>query len=82
MSRIGYLILSVLSKNQAFDKISAMTAREISEAEEFGYKINTIYKAICSFQEDGYISLGYKDGKQNSFFLTESGKKLLKEQKI
>ncbi len=79
MNRLGFLILSILSKNEAFDKLSAMTAREISETEDFGYKGNTIFKKITEFEALGYVAPGYKEGKQKTFFITEKGREILKE---
>lgn len=79
MNRLGFLILSILSKSEAYDKASAMTVREIADAEDFGYKDDTIYKKIRDFISGGYVSPGYKEGKQNTFFITEKGKELLKE---
>lgn len=79
MNRLGFLILSILSKNEAFDKLSAMTAREIFETEDFGYKGNTIFKKITEFEALGYVAPGYKEGKQKTFFITEKGREILKE---
>ncbi len=79
MNRLGFLILSVLSKNEAFDKVSAMTAKEITETEDFGYKDNTIFKKITDFEVLGYVAPGYKEGKQKTFYITEKGRQFLKE---
>ncbi len=79
MNRLGFLILSVLSTNEAFNKVSAMTAREITDAEDFGYKDNTIFKKITEFESMGYVAAGYKEGKQKTFYITESGRQALKQ---
>lgn len=77
MNRLGFLILSVLSKNEAVGNVSAMTAREISDAEKFGYKDNTIFKKIAEFETAGYIAAGYKEGKAKTFYITEKGQEML-----
>ncbi len=79
MNRLGFLILSVLSTNEAFDKVSAMTSREIADTEDFGYKDNTIFKKITEFESMGYVAAGYKEGKAKTFYITESGKQALKQ---
>lgn len=79
LNRLGFLILSVLSMNEAFDKVSAMTAKEITDAEDFGYKDNTIFKKITEFESMGYVAAGYKEGKAKTFYITESGKQALKQ---
>lgn len=79
MNRLGFLILSVLSTNGAFGKVSAMTAKEITDAEDFGYKDNTIFKKITEFESMGYVAAGYKEGKAKTFYITESGKQALKQ---
>lgn len=78
MNRLGFLILSVLSKNEAVDKVSAMTAKEITDAEDFGYKDNTIFKKITEFESMGYVAAGYKEGKAKTFYITDRGKEFLK----
>lgn len=79
MNRLGFLILSVLSTNEAFDKLSAMTAKEIMDAEDFGYKDNTVFKKIMDFESMGYVAAGYKEGKAKTFYITESGIQALKQ---
>lgn len=78
MNRLGFLILSVLSKNKAVDPLSAMTAREIAEAEEFGYKDNTLFKTISDFETKGFVAAGLKEGRAKTFYVTDRGGELLK----
>ncbi len=74
MNRLGFLILSVLSKSGAVDRKSAMTVKEIAEAENLGYKDNTVYKKVTEFEEAGYVAAGYKDGKAKTFYITDAGR--------
>ena len=55
MNRLGFIILSILSRNEATSRLSSMTVREIACAEEFGLKENTIFKKIKDFEKSGYI---------------------------
>jgi hypothetical protein len=74
LNRLGFLILSVLSKSGAVDRKSAMTVREIAEAEDLGYKDNTVYKKATEFETAGYVAAGYKDGKAKTFYITDAGR--------
>ena len=78
MSRLDFLILSILSKNEAFDKRSAMTIREIMEADDFGYKSNTIFKRMEAFETMGYVLPGYKEGNAKTYYLSNAGRDFLK----
>ncbi len=77
MNRLGFLILSVLSKSEAVDMKSAMTVKEIAEAEDLGYKDNTVYKKVTEFESMGYVATGYKDGKARTFYITNAGRSAL-----
>lgn len=77
MNRLGFLILSVLSKNDSVTGPSAMTLKEIADAEEFGYKDNTLFKAIADFETKGLVAAGLKEGRAKTFYITDSGRELL-----
>jgi hypothetical protein len=55
-----------------------MSIREIVGVEDFGYKENTIFKKIVEFKSIGYLSDGFKEGKSNTFYITDLGKQTLK----
>lgn len=80
MNRLGFLVLSVLVRNEANSNASAMTAIEVSETEYFGYKSNTIFKKFTELEKKGYVAQGYKDGKAKTFYITEQGKEVLKNE--
>lgn len=69
--------MSVLSKSEAVDMKSAMTVKEIAEAEDLGYKDNTVYKKVTEFESMGYVATGYKDGKARTFYITNAGRSAL-----
>ena len=50
-----------------------MTVKEIAEAEDLGYKDNTVYKKVAEFESMGYVAAGYKDGKAKTFYITDAG---------
>lgn len=78
MNRLGFLVLSILFRNNALDRISAMTVKEIAAAEDLGYRDNTIFKKIILFEEMGYVAAGYKEGRARTFYITDRGIKFLK----
>lgn len=73
MNRLGFIILSILFRNEATSRLSSMTVREIAYAEEFGLKENTIFKKIKDFEKSGYISRGLKEGRADTYFITPEG---------
>lgn len=77
MNRLGFIVLSILSQNGATNKLSSMSVQEISDTEEFGYKPNTIFKKIKEFEDAGYIGRGLKEGRADTFFITDTGREFL-----
>ena len=83
MNRLGFLVLSILRKAGANDKLSSMTVREITETEEeLGLKENTVFKKIKDFEQSGYIGRGLKEGRADTFYITEKGCEFLEGEKI
>lgn len=81
MNRLGFIILSVLQKEKAMNKTSAMTVREIASVEEFGIRENTIFKKMKDFEQSGYICRGLKEGRAATFYITPEGCKCLEREK-
>lgn len=81
MNRLGFLVLSILKTNDATDKLSSMSLKEITETEEYGYKENTIFKKIKDFEAAGYIQKGLKEGRADTFFITAEGCRYLEAEK-
>lgn len=81
MNRLGFIVLSILRKSGATDKLSSMTVQEITETEEFGYKPNTIFKKIKEFEERGYIGRGLKEGRADTFYITPCGCEFLERER-
>ena len=81
MNRLGFILLSILGQNGATNRFSAMTIREIASAEEVGMKENTIFKKVQDFEQSGYIGRGLKEGRANTFFITEDGLSYLEKER-
>ena len=81
MNRLGFLVLSILFQNGATSRLSSMSVQEISDTEDFGYKPNTIFKKIKEFEEGGYIGRGLKEGRADTFFITDAGCEFLEREK-
>ena len=81
MNRLGFLILSILNQNQAYNRIGGMTLKEISDTEDFGYKENTIYKQIRNFKENKLVAVGAKEGKAITYYITEKGREILRKER-
>ena len=66
MNRLGFILLSILGQNGA---------------EELGMKENTIFKKVQDFEQSGYIGRGLKEGRANTFFITEDGLSYLEKER-
>ena len=60
MNRLSFVILSILHQNSAVSNVTAMTLKEIMESEDYGYKLNTVFKKIKEFELSGYVCKGLK----------------------
>ena len=77
MNRFEYLMLSILERAGSCSPASAMTVREITETEDYGYRENTIYKKLREFEMEGHVGKGFKDGRADTFYITDTGRDLL-----
>ena len=81
MNRLGFIVLSILKQNGAINRLSSMTLHEITDAENFGMKENTIFKKLKEFEGFGYIGRGLKEGHADTFFITPEGCKVLEKER-
>lgn len=72
LSRCSYIILGILKKNNATDKVHGLTISEISSMEKLS-KHNTIHKKVKELEEKGFVSEGVKAGRAKTYYLTENG---------
>lgn len=81
MSKLEFLILSILLSNAAVSKFSGMTVNDILAAEDLSYHFTTIHNHLKAFCKHGIVSVGAKDGKALTFYITSTGIQKLKEEK-
>ncbi len=75
------MILSILRKYEATNRISSMTIKEIADSEPFGWKENTIFKKLKQFENSGFINHGLKEGHAHSYFITSKGCEWLEQER-
>lgn len=82
MSRLDYLILTLLKQNEATVPVEGMTLQELAEEEGIGVKPITLYKRIKPIMEYGFMSKGIAVGRANSYYVTEAGLAWIEENKL
>lgn len=81
MNRLGFLVLSVLLTNGADNRMAAMSLKEIMQTEDLDVRENTLFKKLRDYEIQGYVQKGMKDGRANTFYITEAGKDFLEQNK-
>lgn len=81
MNRLGFLVLSVLLTNGADNCMAAMSLKEIMQTEDLDVRENTLFKKLRDYEIQGYVQKGMKDGRANTFYITEAGKDFLEQNK-
>ena len=81
MNRLGFLVLSVLLTNGADNRMAAMSLKEIMQTEDLDVKENTLFKKLRDYEIQGYVKKGIKDGRANTFYITDAGKEFLEQYK-
>lgn len=79
MNRLEFLILFSLQKYEATSPIKAVTINELQERCPIKQSYSTFYRAIKSLCKNKYIICGLKDGKNNTYYLSEIGINLIRE---
>lgn len=79
LSRLEFVIAFCLQKYGAVTPIRAVTLNELQEYCPTKQSYSTFYRAIKSLYKNGYILLGFKDGKNDTYYLSELGMILIKE---
>jgi DNA-binding PadR family transcriptional regulator len=80
LNLLGFWILSILKHQKATVKVNGMTFYDIAATEDLGCKENTIYKQLKQFVASGYVALGVKDGRANTYYITKSGLEYLRKE--
>ena len=81
MNRLGFLVLSVLLTNGADNRMAAMSLKEIVQTEDLDVKENTLFKKLRDYEIQEYVKKGIKDGRANTFYITDAGKEFLEQYK-
>lgn len=79
MNRLGFIFLSILRENEATSRLTSMSVRELSLAEDFGVKENTLFKKAREFEKSGYVGRGLKEGRAATFYITAAGSAYLED---
>lgn len=81
VNRLGFLVLSVLLANNADNRMAAMSLKEIMQTEDLDVKENTLFKKLRDYEIQEYVKKGIKDGRANTFYITDAGKEFLEQYK-
>ena len=81
MNQLGFLVLSVLLTNGADNRMAAMSLKEIMQTEDLDVKENTLFKKLRDYEIQEYVKKGIKDGRANTFYITDAGKEFLEQYK-
>ena len=77
-----YLILDTLHGSNMTDQFHSMTIEEIMEetGNVLGVRM-TVYRMVTKLVKLGYLEKGVMDNHANTYYLTNDGRKLFKEDK-
>jgi hypothetical protein len=81
VTRLNLIILGILKENNATQKTSAMTIKEISKVCSI-YKYNTLYVNIKNLYDNGYLLLGYKDANADTYYLSNIAVNVLSKEDV
>lgn len=78
-SRLGFLVVFCMQKCGATNAIKAVTLHELQNYCPTQQSYSTLYRAVKLMCKNGYVKPGLKDGKHDTYYLSEVGIKLIKE---
>ena len=79
LSRIQYVILHSMRKQEAIHQMRSMSCKEICDVMENHFKVTTIYKHICILENLGYVEKGAKIERAYGYILTQKALNTLPE---
>ena len=79
ISRLGFLIIFSLQKQEATSPIKAVTINELQGYCPTQQSYSTFYRAVKFLCKNNYIVHGLRDGKNNTYYLSQIGIDLIKE---
>lgn len=78
ISRLEFLIAFSLQKCGATTPIKAVTINELQGYCPMQQSYSTFYRAVKSLYKQNYILYGLKDGKNDTYYLSQTGIDLIK----
>ena len=79
VNRLQLIIAMSLQKLNATSPIRAVTLHELQSYCPTNYSYHTFYRAAKQLYTHGYVYLGAKDGKNDTYYLNKDGENLIKE---
>lgn len=79
ISRLEFLIILSMQKCGATNSVNAITINELQSYCPTDQSYSTFYRAIKSLVKNNYISNGLRDGKNDTYYINQSGINLIKE---
>ncbi|MDF2844770.1 MAG: hypothetical protein K0R00_3196 [Herbinix sp.] len=80
MNKVEFIVLSILYQNEAVSRLKGLSVKDILTIEKLNLKENTLYKQLKTFQQQGFVGTGAKEGKALTFYITKAGIKKLEEE--
>ena len=78
-NRLGFLIAFCLQKCDATNIVKAVTLHELQNYCPTQQSYSTLYRTVKLLCKNGYVHAGLKDGKNDTYYLSDMGIKLIKE---
>lgn len=76
--RMGYIILSTLSKRSSTDFVHASTINELLETVGNSIKRNTFYNNLKELLDKGFVDEGIMSGREKTYYITREGIEFMK----
>lgn len=77
LSKIDIIILKDLENKNKTNFLKSISLKELIVYQNSLIKTNSIYKRLNSLKNQGLVQLGAKDGKMNTYYITELGIQIL-----
>lgn len=77
LSKIDIIILKDLENKNKTNFLKSISLKELIVYQNSLIKSNSIYKRFNNLKNQGLVQLGAKDGKMNTYYITELGIQIL-----
>ena len=77
LSKIDIIILKDLENKNKTNFLKSISLKELIVYKNNLIKTNSIYKRLNNLKNQGLVQLGAKDGKMNTYYITELGIQIL-----